>query len=222
MLLDLIQNDNERDSGLRAYIRHMMAVITFDARRRQQLISQQELDEYTTHLAIAVTEVLHHYIGHDQSAPHDATRYLAVAGAHIAHMLRDTYEDIAAGYYNIPCEVLDAYGIAPWDVTSPAYRDWVKSRVQLAREYFRAGRGYLVQVESVRARVAGYAYVVRFEGVLDAIERDDYQLQPRQGAGKSLLAGLRMGWSVFTRMLRDQLTHSHRLSPAGVQEPSPF
>jgi hypothetical protein len=220
MLLDLIRSDRESNSGLHAYIRNMMALIAFDAHRRGQLISQQELADYTRHLAIAVTDVLHYSIGHDQFAPHDETRYLAVAAAHITHMLRDTYEDIAAGYYNIPHEFLHAHGIAPWEVTSLAYREWVKSRVQLARDYFRTGKAYLAQVENHRARLAGYAYVARFEGVLDAIERESYQLRPEYGEGKSLRAGLRLGWSVFTLMFRDKLTQAGLPSPAGLWKPS--
>lgn len=216
MLLDLIRSDPEADSGLQTYIRHMMAVIAFDAQRKGQLISQQELDNYTRHLATAVTEVLHYFIGHDQSAPHDETRYLAVAGAHIAHLLRDTSEDIAAGYYNVPREFLDAHGIAPWDVDSFAYREWVKSRVQLARDYFRTGKAYLAQVENHRARIAGYAYVARFEGILDAVEREGYQLRPEYSERKSLRAGLRMGWSVLTLMLRGNLTQAGSPSPAGM------
>jgi hypothetical protein len=86
LLLDLIRSDREPDSGLQAYIRNMMAVISFDGNRRGQLISQQELEDYTWHLAVAVTEVLHCYIGHGQFAPRDETRYHAVAAAHITHI----------------------------------------------------------------------------------------------------------------------------------------
>ena len=48
MLLDLIDSDQERDSGLRAYMQNMMAVMAFDAQRRWRLISQQELDQLFT------------------------------------------------------------------------------------------------------------------------------------------------------------------------------
>jgi hypothetical protein len=220
MLMDLIRSDRESDSGLQAYIRNMMAVITFDAHRRGQLISQQELDDYTRHLAIAVTEVLHYFIGHEQDAPRDETRYHAVAAAHITHMLRDTCEDIAADYYNIPYEFLDTHEIAPWDFMSTAYRDWVKRRVQLARDYFHTGKAYLAQVENHRARMAGYAYVACSEDVLDTIERDGYQLRPEYGARNSLRAGLKMGWSMFTLMLRNKSARASLPSPAGIWKPS--
>lgn len=220
VLVDLIRSDREADSGLQAYIRNMMAVIAFDAQRRGQLISQQGLDDYTRHLAIAVTEVLHYYIGHDQFAPSDEARYHAVTAAHITHMLRDTYEDIAAGYYNIPQEFLDTHEIAAWDIDSPAYQDWVKSRVQLARDYFRSGKAYLAQVESRRARMAGYAYVARFEGVLDVIERDGYRLRPEYGERKNLRAGLKMGWSVFTLIVRNKPTQAGLPSPSETWKPS--
>jgi phytoene/squalene synthetase len=197
MLTELIQSDVEPDSGLRAYLRQMMAVMAFDAERRGRLISQGELADYSRSLAGAVTEALHHFIGHGSASPRGEARYLAATAAHITHMLRDTFEDVAAGYYNIPREYLDAHQIAPQAVASEPYRAWVKSRVQLARAYFKAGRGYLAQVENLRCRFAGYAYIARFEWVLDAIERDRYQLRPAYQENASLETRLRKYWATF-------------------------
>jgi phytoene/squalene synthetase len=177
LLADLIRQDPDEDSGLRAYVRNMMAVMAFDADRRGQLIFEPELKAYTHWLASAVTEALHYFIGHNCASPKDETRYLAVTGAHVTHMLRDTLEDAAAGYYNIPREVVTAHGLAPWDVEHPVYRDWVQARVDQARECFRIGRHYLARVENLRCRIAGYAYIYRFEVVLDCIEREGYVLR---------------------------------------------
>jgi hypothetical protein len=177
LLVDLIQRDTEKNGGLQTYIRNMMAVMAFDADRRGRLISKRELNDYTRWLATAVTEALHYFIGHNCASPHSEARYLAVTGAHITHMLRDALEDAQAGYYNIPREVVIANGIAPGDVESQVYRDWVKVRVYEARACFRAGRDYLAQVENLRCRIAGYAYIRRFETVLDCIEREGYLLR---------------------------------------------
>ena len=81
MLIDLVQHDHEKDSGLQSYLRNMMQVMEFDARRRGGSISQVELNEYTRWLATAVTDNLHHFIGHGEFAPRDETRYLAVSDA---------------------------------------------------------------------------------------------------------------------------------------------
>jgi phytoene/squalene synthetase len=178
MLFDLVQSDVEKNSGLQIYLRNMMAVMSFDADRRGRVISQVELNEYTRCLASAVTEAMHYFIGHCCYSPDNEARYLAVTAAHITHMLRDTADDIQAGYFNIPYEVLDAGHISPGDFQSDSYRAWVQSRVQLAREHFKAGREYLDQVENLRCRLAGLAYLTRFEGVLDLIERDGFLLRP--------------------------------------------
>jgi hypothetical protein len=108
MLVDLLRDEHDNNSGLLAYVRNMMAVMTFDTHRRGQFITQAELTEYQRLLATAVTEAMHYFIGHNQYAPHDEARYLAPTAAHIAHMLRDTFEDAAAGYYNAPRELLAA------------------------------------------------------------------------------------------------------------------
>jgi phytoene/squalene synthetase len=208
LLVDLIQRDTQKNSGLQAYIRNMMAVMAFDADRRGQLISQRELNDYTHWLAIAVTEALHYFIGHNCVSPHGEIRYMAVSGAHITHMLRDALEDAQAGYYNVPSEVIAANGIAPWDVESNAYRDWVRERVRKARACFRMGRAYLAQVENLRCRIAGYAYIHRFEAVLDSIERTGYLLQAQYPQRKGSRQGVEMiGWALWMALNHRRPAH---------------
>jgi hypothetical protein len=82
-----------------------------------------------------------------------------------------------------------------------AYREWVRSRVQLARGYFEAGRDCIARVRCLRCRLAGYAYTARFEWMLRTIERDGYHLRPAYPERKSLLAGLWMGCRALVAML---------------------
>jgi phytoene/squalene synthetase len=138
-----------------------MLVMDFDERRRGRLISQSELNVYTRWLAIAVTEAMGYFIGHGTYTPQDETRYRAVSAAHIIHMLRDTCDDVQNGYYNIPREVLEANHIGPEDIHTDAYCLWVKSRVQLAREDFKAGHAYFQRVQNPRHQLAGFAYMAR-------------------------------------------------------------
>jgi phytoene/squalene synthetase len=198
MLIDLVRRDHETKSGLQSYLHNMMQVMEFDAGRRGRFISQAELNEYTRWLATAVTEAMHYFIGHCCYSPHDDTRYLAVTGAHITHMLRDTFDDGQAGYFNIPREVLEANHIQPGDLHSKAYRDWVRGRVNLARSYFERGREYLARVENPRCRLAGFAYTARFEWLLETIEREDYFLRPEYRQRKSFATGFRIGLSTLS------------------------
>lgn len=198
LALDLFCREPDRNSGLYTYAHNMMAVMAFDTERRGRLISQSELDRYTHFLAVAVTESMHYFIGHNCGAPCDESRYQAVSGAHIVHMLRDTLEDVAAGYYNIPQEVLFAGGIAPSNVESLAYRNWVQERVSAARICFAAGKAYLTQVESLRCRLAAYAYIHRFEVVLHSIEREGYLLRAQYPERKGRRRSIEMiGWALW-------------------------
>jgi len=217
MLVELIRSDHEPNSGLQLYIRNMLAVMAFDAERRGRLISQLELTEYARTLAHAVTEALHYFIGHGSYSPLGPTRYLAVTAAHITHMLRDTLEDIQLGYFNIPCEVLEAQHITPQAVNSPAYRAWVQGRVQLARAYFQAGRDNIAQIENPRCRLAGYAYIARFEIVLDAIERDSYHLRPAYLERKKRPGVTQMLWSTLSSAF-DQRGRLKRVQPLMARE----
>jgi phytoene/squalene synthetase len=212
MLVDLVGGDRERKSGLQSYIRHMMAVMIFDAERRDRLISQAELYAYEKHLAIAVTEALHYFIGHDCPSPHGEARYLAATAAHVTHMLRDTLEDVEAGYFNIPKEFLDANHIGPAEIKSEPYRSWIRTRVRLARDYFEAGKGYMARVGNTHCRLAGYAYIARFEGILDVIERDAFFLRSEYPEPKIAKAGAQVGlsllWSAFNCRLNRPESHA--------------
>src|SRR5512146_358676 len=99
------------------------------------------------------------------------------------------------------CEVIDVYFIELECVQSEAYQAWVKSRVQLARAYFKAGKGYLARAESARCRLAGFAYTARFEWLLDTFEREGYNLRPQYSERKSIGTGLRMSWLALSSML---------------------
>ena len=214
MLAELVRQDYEKNSGLQLYLHNMMQVMDFDARRRGKLISQVELNEYTRWLATAVMECIHYFIGHDDFAPRDETRYLAVAGAHITHMLRDTFDDMQIGYYNIPREFLKENHIEPQDVQSDAYRAWVKNRVSLAREYFKVGKGYFARVQNPRCRLACFAYIARFEWLLDTMEREGFCLRPEYSERKSLGTKYRIGLLTLSSIIH--LRSKHSISPPAI------
>jgi len=193
LLAELIDGDDEVDSGLRSYLEKMMAVMAVDVARRGRLVSEAELARHTATLATAVADGLFHFIGHDRQPPRGPERSTAVRGACVLHMLRDAHEDIVAGYVNIPAERLAATGLAAGDFTAPAYRAWVAERVALARGYLDHGYAYLAQVREPRCRLAARAYIARFEWVARAIERDGYVLRPAYPERKSLSAMLWMG-----------------------------
>lgn len=229
--VDLIENDNDRlsqdrygqdpsdqreNSGLRIYIDQMMAVMAFDAKRKDQLISHGELTQYTHSLAVAVTEAMHYFIGHDDYSPQDETRYFAVTGAHITHMLRDAIEDAGVGYYNIPKEYLENHGISPADVSHDAYRAWVSEQVKLARRCFAIGRTYMARVENLRCRLAGYAYIARFEVVLNAVEKEGYLLRAAYPERKTTKARLQMGLAAISQTISSSLHDEHPTAPSLV------
>jgi phytoene/squalene synthetase len=168
MLVDLARDAGRTDPRLVAYLRYMMLVMAFDVGRRGRLVTRQELDDYTHWLAIAVAEAMLYFIGNDASAPDDETRYEAVSGAHIVHMLRDTYTDVRAGYFNVPREVLAASSIGPADVRCDAYRAWVRERVLRARAHFEAG-AFLLRTHREPSASPGRD---RIFGALRVVDRD--------------------------------------------------
>jgi hypothetical protein len=178
MLVELVRHDRSGDVGLISYLRNMMLVMDFDVRRRGHLVSGADLDQYTRWLALAVSGAMRYFIGNGARAPDDDTRYMAVSGAHVLHMLRDTFQDVSA-----------------------AYRAWVAKRVGLARAHLDAGAAYFRSVESLRHRLAGLAYIARFEWLIETLELDDFTVRPRYVAPRRPGGDLRMAMTLGRRMV---------------------
>lgn len=201
MLVELVHSDRGDHPGLHSYLKNMMVVMEFDAVRRGQLISQVELSLYSRGLAIAVTDAMHYFIGHDDPAPPDETRYSAVNAAHVTHMLRDAQDDLKMGYFNIPREYLNQHNIEPSEINHPAYTAWICSRVKEAHREFQEGRNTLAQTSNIRCRLVGYAYSARFEWMLRTIERDNYCLRSEYPERKGFKASIWILWNTLSSML---------------------
>lgn len=177
IIVDLIIHDRGENSGLQSFIRNFLAVIEFDAHRKGRMIAEDELLWYSKTLGKSVTDCIQYFVGNGHPYPDHENRYLAATAAHVTHMLRDMSVDLPEGFINIPREFLESHSISLEDVDGPAFRGWVRDQVEQAREYFRVGKRYLESLDVLRCKIVGYWYCARFEGILDAIERDCYKLR---------------------------------------------
>lgn len=228
MIADLIAHDRGANSGLQSFIRKFMAILAFDAGRKGRTISETELSWYSDYLGQAVTDAILYFVGNRHHYTESGNRYLAATAAHITHMLRDMAEDLAEGYVNIPDEWLVSHrvslaagGVDLADMNSPAFREWVRNRVELARVYFRQGKRYLDDLDVLRCKIAGYWYCARFECVLDAIERDGYVLRPVYNERRKITTRLKMGWLAVSLALRHLVQHGRRRSQDCTKEAKP-
>jgi phytoene/squalene synthetase len=211
MLADLIAHERGPDSGLRSFINNFMAVIEFDANRNGRLATRHELTVYTVCLATAVMDGIQYFIGNGHPYPKTQERSLAVVGAHIAHMLRDTLEDLPAGFVNIPAEDIQESGIRLEDVESESFRMWVREQVERARACLQAGKRYIDTLDVLRCKLAGVWYCARFDRILNAIQRDSYRLRRSYPERHSLavwaeMAGL--GFAITMRHISGRIQSS--------------
>lgn len=191
IIADLIHNDRGECYRLRSYIRNFLAIIEFDADRKGRLITQSELNWYANTLGKAVTDGIQYFVCNGHRYPESENRYLAATGAHVVHMLRDLLEDVPEGYINIPAEEITTHNIDIQKPESEPFRTWVKSRVELARQYFAEGKKYLDELSVLRCRIVGYWYCARFETLLDTIEADGYVLKPSYPKPKKVVTWLK-------------------------------
>lgn len=222
LLRDVIAHDPAEDGRLRSFIENFMAIIEFDAGRKGSLVSRQELSTYTARLATAVMDGIQYFINHSSPCPPGPERTQAVTGAHLVHMLRDTLEDLPAGYINVPREILPEESLNPQDVDSPFFRLWVHQQVDTARACFRSGKRYIERQSGLRCKLAGAWYCARFEWYLDVIERDDYRLRPAYPGRKGWGMWLQMAWLglvIFIRHFATRLARLWNSTPEGQADP---
>lgn len=210
ILVDLIQNDIDKSFRLESFIHNFLAIIEFDAERKGRQITQFELDWYANTLGKAVTDGILYFVSNDYDYPGSEQRYLAATGAHITHMLRDFVEDYQAGYFNIPEGVIEQTNYKKSILTSNRMRTWVKSRVDLARQYFMDGKKYLDKLPLLRSRIVGYWYCARFEHLLKVIEQDDYVLQDSYKKGNTLVTWLKFAGIALVQIWRHAFFHIKR------------
>ena len=192
IIADLISHDRRENSRLQSFIRKFLAIIEFDAYRKGRLIRQNELDWYQDCLGKSVTDGIQYFVGNCYPYPDTPYHYRAASAAHITHMLRDMVQDIEEGYINIPSDYLEEHDINPEDILSLPFRAWVQARIVLTREYFNEGKLYLDELDVLRCKIAGYWYCARFEGVLEAIERDGYNLRREYNERRKLTTWIKM------------------------------
>ena len=149
ILVDLIQNDTEENSGLQSYLRNMMAVMAFDVDGAPP-DSQAGVGFVHPLLSFAVTDALI-TLSVTFSHPDDRNRYLPVQGAHIIHMLRDMWK--------IPGWVISIFPKRPSKArVSPSRMSIILLTGSGSRPggtgkwYFRAGREYLTRLKACAAR----------------------------------------------------------------------
>jgi phytoene/squalene synthetase len=201
LLVDLKTGDLGQDPGLRIYLQDMMDVMAFDTLRRGKRIDTRQLTWYSRRLATAVTEAVYTFIGDRCLAPRAAERYAAADAAHIIHMLRDMHQDLDAGYINIPVDVIPGHEVNRSMLNGPIVKDWVRRRIELARDYFTIGENYLNSIQNRRCRMAGAWYATRFAGVMKAIEHEDYLLRDDYSDCKGNRMMLHMLWEGFRAAL---------------------
>jgi phytoene/squalene synthetase len=204
IIADLIQHDYGADSGLRSFIVKFLEILEFDAHRKGNRVTQQQLTWYSSHLGHAVTDGIQHFVGNGHQYPQADNRHLAATGAHITHMLRDMVKDIPEGFINIPVEYLGTKSIGAEELESATFRVWVRQQVELARDHFLRGKQYIDGIDLLRCKLVAYWYCTRFECVLDAIEHDNFVLRADYCVRRSpstLLKMLRDGLSVTFKHL---------------------
>ena len=97
-------------------------------------------------------------------------------------------------------------------MTSRHYHRRRRDRVQQARGYFQQGKRYIDGLDVLRCKIAAHWYCARFEGVLDAIERDGYVLRATYNERSKLSTWFGMAWLAVSITLRHIARRGRRRS----------
>ncbi len=177
MLAQLVIYDLAHGSEIRQVISPMFECLAFDGGRRGHILSHEQLDWYSRALGRSYTDSQQYFIARGHRYPRGPDQYVTGTVAHRVHILRDFLSDLSFGYVNISKEDLDTYQIDLARVNDVRFRKWVRDKVRADREECRLGKTYLDRLGVWRCKLLGYLYCLRYEAVLDTIERDGCRLR---------------------------------------------
>ncbi|HUR74302.1 MAG TPA: phytoene/squalene synthase family protein, partial [Sporichthya sp.] len=128
----------------------------------------------------------------------------------LTNFVRDVGEDLARGRLYLPAEDLAAHGVTRADLErgdhNPAIRDLMAFQVARARSWYAAAAPGVPMLHP-DSRACIEAATRLYGGILDEIERDDYQVLDRR-ARVGLGTRLRVGVSAYSRARRSWRTGS--------------
>jgi phytoene synthase len=136
------------------------------------------LRAYCDRVAGAVGLVSLHVFGF--SSP-DAPRYAAELGValQLVNIMRDVAEDASRGRIYLPLDEMAEHGVREEDlllgVAGEGFHDLMRAQGQRARAYFTRGERLLPLLDR-RARVCVATMAGLYRGILDEIERRDYEV----------------------------------------------
>lgn len=176
MLVFLITQDKANGSYLRDCIFDMLLGLEFDAQRRFKTSSHQALEKYSQRLGRSYTNVLQIFTMPTQNTYQTNQGVLAGYASHQVHILRDFYEDISLGYYNVSKRDLTEFGWSPNQLAHVNIRPWVYKNVQKACATFDQGLSELKNCANLRFKLLSYALSSRYIYILGKIIQNDFIL----------------------------------------------
>lgn len=171
----LVIRDCGRGRVFEDVVRSFAEAIAWDARRRHTIVGQSALDTYSRRVGRASTRALLLCAGHDlDSIAHIAKLELAGVAAHLAHIVRDFWQDWSMGYWNISREAIERFDIDLRFPSAEMLRPWIESMVNEARELFANARQYERALPDRRTRLLFHAFCFRYERILSRVQQSGF------------------------------------------------
>lgn len=145
----------------------------------QRYATWNSLEKYCYHVAGVVGLIMSGVFGVRSS---DAGQYAVAIGnaMQLTNILRDVKEDWQRGRIYLPLEDLARFGYSQGDlsrgVVNDAFRRLMKFQVARARSLYREGSKGLCWLADDGSRLTASAMAVIYSGILDAIERQHYDV----------------------------------------------
>lgn len=183
LISPVIEYDRKNGRRLEPVIAGMLDVFEFDAQRKGQVVSRDELLSYSKALTRCYVGMLLAFL----DGPGDcrtAGEVLAHA-CHRVHMLRDYHEDSKLGYINVPQEALRKHGLNVLGSSDKDLRAYVREESGSIAALFKQGKDELARTARLRVKIIGAMYCFHYETILHRLEDSSYCLQRNYPAGLS-------------------------------------
>ncbi|MBP7216003.1 MAG: phytoene/squalene synthase family protein [Candidatus Omnitrophica bacterium] len=162
----------------KAYFDELLAGMQMDL-EKNRYYTYNELSKYCYHVAGVVGLLMVKILGSTHTVTHRYAINLGMA-MQLTNILRDIKEDFQRGRLYLPWDEMKTFEVNEDDIAygrvSPRFIKLMKFQIQRARNYFKDAERGIPFIADVRSRLVVTLMKDMYAGILDAIERNNYDV----------------------------------------------
>lgn len=165
-------------NGLNIYspVMRMFSALEFDVNRRFLLSTKASLDAYSYNLGTAYIGFFYSLMVKNDESNQESIKFWAGYAAHLVHIIRDFFQDLSQGFFNISFEDMTRLNVSLTDLKTIEEYHWISDLSKRAWKYFYLGLYEISRIPNWRFRLLAYALSAKYMLLLEQIRSNCYRI----------------------------------------------